>query len=367
MPSKATSKAKKATKVQKITPDSLMKAINKEFGAGTMVMASDPALRITRIPTGILAMDWLLAGGVARNRYIEIFGSADVGKTYFALCLIANAQANGLNCAWIECENKWSPAFAKACGVKLKRLGYHEQRSGNQVVDFMETLLYSEQYDVIVLDSIASLLPEAERDSDMSAGSYGTEQARLMSKALRKLTTANKKTAVVMLNQQREAIGVMFGKKTREPGGRAIKHYAGTRIEMVRTENIKRAGTKVSVENDKDVAANLVVGHRIVARIQKDQTGAGSSGEETTFVFSYTKQCHDPLEDLMYLGRVCGFIGINPSGKWWIHDVDESMCASRKAFKKWIRKNRIYREELEERIVEAIINKRSQIAEEDDE
>lgn len=369
---KAKPKAKKGkkAKLESLSPDALMKIINDQMGEGTMKFASDPSLKIERIPTGILALDYATGGGFARNRYVELFGSSAVGKNYIAYTYIATAQRLGLNCAFIDCEGKFDPKFAKACGVKLKKLAFHEQVHGNKAVDFMEALLYSGVYDVIILDSIAALLPEPERDSDMSAGSYGTEQARLMSKALRKLTVANKRTSIVMLNQQRQAIGVVYGKQTIEPGGRAKEHYSALRIEVSRSENIKRKGSKIDTKTSKKAAgeSNIVVGHRVLIRIMKDQTGGSKPYEESTFVFSYTKSRHDHYEDLIYVGRVLGLVGVNSSDKWWVYGNDEpEMVHTRKRFKKWLRNNPDVCEELERNIVQGIINKRQPDTDEDDE
>lgn len=354
---KAAPKKKGSKKgIVQLSAEGFMAAVNKEFGPGTMKMASDPSLRITRIPTGILSLDYLLGGGFPRNRYVEIYGSAHVGKTYIALTYIATAQALGLRCCWVECENTWDPVFAEACGVDLAKLGFHEQRHANQVVDFMETLLYSRMWDVIVLDSIASLLPEPELNTSMSAGSMGMEQAKMLSKAFRKLTTALKGgTSMILLNQQRDAIGVTYGKKTTEPGGRAIKHYTGIRLEVVRTENLTKPGKSIDIKNNKQKDSKLVVGHRILLRVQKDKTGGAKPYDESTMVFSYTKGRHEHLEDLIYLGRVYDLIGVNTTDKWWAMGYEDEMVHGRPAFKKWLRKNRAVREELEEKIIARIV------------
>ncbi len=157
----ATKKKGKA-KVEKLTPEALQTLINKRFGDGTMLMASDPSLVIIRIPSGILSVDVLLGGGFPRNRFVEMYGSANVGKTYLALKLIASAQALDLRCAFVDVEKTFDPAFAKAIGVDVESLAFHSQVHGARCVDFMETLLRSKLYDVIVMDSIASLLPLPE-------------------------------------------------------------------------------------------------------------------------------------------------------------------------------------------------------------
>lgn len=361
MPTKKKGKAK----VTELTPESLRVAINKHFGEGTMRMASDPSLQITRIPTGILTVDDLLGGGFARNRHAEIYGSASVGKGYLAQKLIASAQALGGRGAWVDVEKTFDPVFGARCGIDLDTMAYHEQETGPRCVDFMETLLRSRLYDVIVLDSIASLLPIQEYENDMEAGSYGMEQAKLMSKALRKLTAANSMTALIFINQTREAIGVTFGKKTTTSGGRAMGFYAGVRLEMVLTERLKRKGRVVDQKTGEIKGDGQVVyGHRVLVRGEKDKTGGLAHPQaETTFVFNYEKGRHDEIEDLIYLGRVYELI--HKSGdKWWVEDYEDEKAHGRPRFKKWLRKNRAVREELEEQI-RAEIGNRSEDSEEE--
>lgn len=355
----AVKKRKGKAKVENLTAESLQKLVNARFGEGTMLMASDPSLEIIRIPSGLWAVDAILGGGFPRNRFVEVYGSASVGKTYLALMLIANAQKLGLRCAFVDVEKTFDPIFAAAIGVDLDKLAFHTQVHGARVVDFMETLLRSKLYDVIVMDSIASLLPLPEFENDMEAGSYGMEQAKLMSKALRKLTAANSQTVMFFINQTREAVGVMFGSKTLAPGGRAMSHYAGIRIEMVRTESLKRKGRSVDhktgeIKDNSDV----VYGHRVLVRVPKDKTGGiALPNAETTFVFNYEKSKHDHLEDLIYLGSLYGLIHQKKKGKatvWWLEDYEDEAQTGRNRFKKWLRKNRAVREELEEILTERI-------------
>lgn len=354
MPTAKKAVKKKASKA--ITPKELQKAINKQFGEGTMKMASDPDLVIERIPTGILSVDFITSGGLPRGRHIELFGSANAGKTYTALRFIAEAQRRGLRAAFVDVEKSFDPLFAEHAGVDLSKLAFHHQKHGNQVVDFIETLLRSKLYDVIVLDSIAALLPKSELENDMEAGSYGAEQAKLMSKALRKLTTANEKTVLVYINQTREAIGVMFGKRTRTSGGVAMWFYAGTRIEMVKTESIKRSARQIDPSNGSEKVSDIVVGHRVLVRIEKDKTGGSRPYEQTSFTFNYEKSEIDHLEDLIYLGRVTGLIH-KTGDKWWVDGYEDEKQHGRPRFKKWLRRNRAVAEELEEMIREAATGK----------
>jgi recombination protein RecA len=340
-------------KVEKLSPLALKNAINKRW-PGAMVMASDPTLVIERLPTGVLTVDALLGGGFPRNRFAEIYGSASVGKTYLVLKMIATCQKMGLRCAWVDVEKTFDPVFAAAIGVDLDELAFHTQVHGARCVDFMETLLRSGQYDVIAMDSIASLLPLAEYENDMEAGSYGMEQAKLMSKALRKLTAANSRTAMIFINQTRENVGVMFGSKTLAPGGKAMGHYAGIRLELVRTENLKRKGKVPDKKTGEIKEGDVVFGHRVLVKAAKDKTGSIlRPGDETTFVFNYEKARHDHVEDLIYLGRVHGLIKTKKTGnteRWWVDGYDDESVVGRPKFKTWLRKNRAVREELEENI-----------------
>lgn len=338
------------TKTEKITPESLATLINKRFGEGTMMRASDPSLRIKKIPTGILSIDWKLGGGLARGRHTEIFGSYAIGKTYTSLKLIATSQANKLTCAYVDVEGTFDPKFAKSIGIKTKKLAYHRQEHGNRVVDFIETLLRSRLYDVIVLDSIAALLPMSELESDMEAGTYGTAQAKLMSQALRKLTAANRDTALVYINQTRENVGTMFGKRTRTSGGMAMSFYAGTRLEMVKTENITRSGRVIDPSRGDEKTGNVVVGHRVLVRVEKEKTGSRPH-DMTTFVFNYDLGGVDHIEDLLYVGRRLGLV--HKSGdNWWVGGYEDDKQNGRPRFKRWLLKNTGISDELEEMIRE---------------
>lgn len=357
-------KRKGKTKIESLDPKALQAVVNKRFGAGTMTMASDPRLVIQRLPTGILTVDVALGGGMPANRIIEIYGSASVGKTYLCLIFIATCQALGLRCAFVDVEKTFDPEFAAAIGVDLETLAFHEQEHGPRVVDVIETWLRSGLYDVIVVDSIAALLPMADYENDMEAGSYGMEQAKLMSKALRKLTAANHGTCLTFINQTREAVGVMFGSKTLAPGGRAMSHYSGVRIELVRTESLKRKGETINHKTGEISEGDVVFGHRILVRVAKDKTGGiAAPNAETTFVFNYEKSHHEHIEDLIYLGRIRGLIKVKKKGKserWFVVGYEDETQAGRPKFRKWLRKNKAVAEELEENI-------RNGVEEEDDE
>lgn len=349
--------AKKKVAVQDLTPEALMAAINKKYGAGTMKLGSDPSLEIERIPTGVLSVDYLLGGGVPRGRHVELFGSAGIGKTTLVYRTIAAVQAAGGRAAYIDVEKTFDPEFAAHLGVDLEALALHRQINANRVVDFVETLLRSEMYDVIGVDSIAALTPKIEIESDMeTTGSMGMEQAKLMSKALRKLTTANERTVIMWINQTRDSVGGVFAKKNVTSGGRAMGFYAGIRIEMVRTETLKRKGKVVNPKNLAETDSDVAWGHRVLLRVEKDKTGSANPYDQTSFVFSYDQANIDHLEDLVYVGRVAGLIhksGSDRSEKWWVDGYEDEKQSGRTRFRKWLRKNRAVAEELEERIWQA--------------
>lgn len=343
-----------ATAEAPLTPEALMRKINQKW-PGAMKKASDPHFEIKRLPTGILTLDVLMSGGFARDRHTELFGSYNVGKTYVTFRLIAQTQADGGRCAFVDAEGTFDPNFAEMAGVDLEALDLHEQIDAETVVDFVETLLRSGLYDVIIVDSIASLLPKSEKEAMMSQASMGTAQAKLMSQALRKLTAANHKTALVFINQTREAVGVMFGRRSITSGGKAMGFYAGTRLELTRTENIKKKTKVVDSNKGEHKATEVVKGHRVLVRVEKDKTGATHQAAETTFVYDYELGGIDPVEDWIYLGLKYGLV--HKSGtRWWVHGYDDEKQASRGKFKNWLRRNLAVGEELEELIWDAYDN-----------
>lgn len=333
-----------------LTPaQALQRTINDRY-PGAIVMGNDESLVIERLPTGILSLDCALGGGFARGRHVEIYGGFNVGKTYTTYKFIATCQEEGLSCAFIDVEATFDPVFASHVGVDLESLAFPQRgQNANRLIDIMETLLRSELYDVIVLDSIAALLPKSEQESDMEQGSYGTAQARLMSAALRRLTTANKRTVLVYINQTREAIGVMFGKKSITSGGKAMGFYAGLRLEMVRTESIKRKARTIHTSTNSEKKADIVKGHRVLVRVEKDKTGGAKPQSETTFVFDYDIGGVDPIEDLVYLGRVYNMVQMSGQ-RWWLEGYEEELVIGRGKFKGWLRRNAAVRDELEEAI-----------------
>ena len=216
--------------------------IEKQFGKGAvMKLDGDARLTIEGIATGSLSLDIALGGvGVPRGRVVEIFGPESSGKTTLTLHIIANAQKTGGTAAFIDAEHALDPSWAKRLGVKLDELLVSQPDTGEQALEICELLVRSNAVDVIVIDSVAALIPRAEIEGEMGDSHVGL-QARLMSQALRKLTGAisKSKSTVIFINQIREKIGVMFGNPETTPGGRALKFYSSVRIDVRRIGTIK--------------------------------------------------------------------------------------------------------------------------------
>ena len=222
-----------------------MSQIEKQFGKGSVMKLGDfKALDIDAIPTGALSLDIALGiGGVPRGRIVEIFGPESSGKTTLALHIIAEAQKAGGEAAFIDAEHALDPVYAKKLGVNIDDLIVSQPDTGEQALEITESLVRSGALDVVVVDSVAALVPKAEIDGDMGDPHMGL-QARLMSQALRKLTGAINKTNTVLIfiNQLREKIGIMFGNPETTTGGRALKFYSSVRLDIRKTENIKQDG-----------------------------------------------------------------------------------------------------------------------------
>ena len=232
-------------KKKKKALEAAMSQIEKQFGKGSVMKLGEfKAMEIEAIPTGALSLDIALGiGGVPRGRIIEIFGPESSGKTTLALHIIAEAQKMGGEAAFIDAEHALDPVYSKKLGVDIDNLIVSQPDTGEQALEITESLVRSGALDVIVVDSVAALVPKAEIDGDMGDSHMGL-QARLMSQALRKLTASiNKsKTVLIFINQLREKIGVMFGNPETTTGGRALKFYASVRMDIRKTENIKQDG-----------------------------------------------------------------------------------------------------------------------------
>ena len=229
--------------------------IEKQYGEGSvMILGDDVKLDIDSIPTGSLALDIALGiGGIPKGRIIEIYGPESSGKTTLALHMLAEAQKIGGTGAFVDAEHALDAGYAKNLGVDIENLIISQPDTGEQALEITEALVRSNAVDLIIIDSVAALVPKAEIDGDMGAAQIGL-QARLMSQALRKLTGAiNKsKCTVVFINQLREKVGIMFGNPETTTGGRALKFYSSVRLDIRKSENIKKGdeiiGNRVRVK-----------------------------------------------------------------------------------------------------------------------
>ena len=241
--------------------EAAMGQIEKQFGKGSVMKLGEfQAMNIEAIPTGALGLDIALGiGGVPRGRIIEIYGPESSGKTTLALHVVAEAQKAGGEAAFIDAEHALDPVYAKHLGVDIDNLIVSQPDTGEQALEITENLIRSGALDVIVVDSVAALVPKAEIDGDMGDSHMGL-QARLMSQALRKLAGAiNKsKTVLIFINQLREKVGVMFGNPETTTGGRALKFYASVRMDIRKTENIKQDGEVVGSRARVKVVKNKV-------------------------------------------------------------------------------------------------------------
>ncbi|MFZ2299841.1 MAG: recombinase RecA [Candidatus Moraniibacteriota bacterium] len=243
--------------------ESVVNAIEEKFGEGVIMKLGDiRKVDVEAIPTGSVSLDIALGiGGVPRGRVVEIYGPESSGKTTLSLHIVANAQKVGGVAAFVDAEHALDPEYAKRIGVNINNLLISQPDNGEQALDIVETLVRSNMVDVIVIDSVAALVPKAEIEGEMGDSHMG-RQARLMSQALRKLTAiiARSNVVVIFINQIRMKIGVMFGNPETTTGGQALKFYSSVRIEVRRSAQIKRG--------------EVVVGNRVKAKVVKNKVAA---------------------------------------------------------------------------------------------
>ncbi|AOM83121.1 recombinase RecA [Salisediminibacterium beveridgei] len=241
--------------------DMALKQIEKQFGKGSiMKMGEQPEHRVSTISSGVLALDISLGvGGYPRGRVIEVYGPESSGKTTVALHAIAEVQRNGGTAAFIDAEHALDPKYASALGVDIDNLLLSQPDTGEQALEIAEALVRSGAVDMVVVDSVAALVPKAEIEGEMGDSHVGL-QARLMSQALRKLSGAvsKSKTITMFINQIREKVGVMFGNPETTPGGRALKFYSSVRLEVRRAESLKQGNDIVGNKTKLKVVKNKV-------------------------------------------------------------------------------------------------------------
>lgn len=228
--------------------ESAIAQIEKAYGQGSIMKLGDTThMKVETIPTGSLSLDLALGvGGIPKGRIVEVYGPESSGKTTVALHMVAEVQKQGGIAGFIDAEHALDPVYAKSIGVNIDELYISQPDSGEQAMEITETMVRSGAVDIVIVDSVAALVPKAEIDGDMGDSHVGL-QARLMSQALRKLTSVINKSncTVIFINQLREKIGVMFGNPETTTGGRALKFYASVRLDVRRIETLQQAGEKI--------------------------------------------------------------------------------------------------------------------------
>lgn len=310
-----------------------VKQIQRDFGKGSIMRLGDePVQKIEAIPTGSLALDQALGiGGVPRGRVMEIYGPESSGKTTLATHIIAEAQKLGGTCAFIDAEHAFDPNYAGDLGVDIDELLVSQPDTGEQALSICDTLVRSGALDVIVIDSVSALVPQAELEGDMGDSHVGL-QARLMSQALRKLAgTINRtKTALIFINQIRMKIGQRWGNPETTSGGRALKFYCSVRID------IRRIG---AVKDGSDV-----IGNRTRARVKKNKVAPPFKKAEFDIIYG---EGISSLGELIDLGTEADVI--EKSGSWYSYD-GETIAQGREATKEWLVENPDVRADVKHRI-----------------
>jgi recombination protein RecA len=313
--------------------DAAVAQIKKQFGDGAVMRLGEAAhLKVEAIPTGSLVLDLALGvGGIPRGRVTEIYGPEASGKTTLAQHIVAESQKQGGVCAFIDMEHALDPAYAERCGVDVDNLYISQPDTGEQALEIAETLVRSGAVDVVVIDSVAALVPRSEIEGDMGDPTMGM-QARLMSQALRKLSGAIKQTntAVVFTNQLRQKIGVMFGNPETTTGGRALKFYASVRLDMRRIESIK--------------VGQEVVGNRTRVRVVKNKVAPPFKVAEFDIMYN---EGISKVGDLLDLGVEMEII--EKRGSFYSYN-DQRIAQGRENAKNFLRENREIAEELEMKI-----------------
>ncbi|RDU38616.1 recombinase RecA [Neobacillus piezotolerans] len=310
-----------------------LKQIEKQFGKGSIMKLGERAeQRISTMPSGSLALDAALGvGGYPRGRIIEIYGPESSGKTTVALHAIAEVQAKGGQAAFIDAEHALDPVYAQKLGVNIDELLLSQPDTGEQALEIAEALVRSGAVDIIVIDSVAALVPKAEIEGEMGDAHVGL-QARLMSQALRKLSGAiNKsKTIAVFINQIREKVGVMFGNPETTPGGRALKFYSTIRLEVRRAETLKQ-GTEM-------------VGNKTKIKVVKNKVAPPFRTAEVDIMYGEGISREGEIVDI---GSELDIV--QKSGSWYSYN-EERIGQGRENAKAFLKENHVIREEIRQKI-----------------
>jgi recombination protein RecA len=314
--------------------DAALTQIEKQFGKGTVMKLGDPSaqMQVETTPTGSLGLDIALGlGGIPKGRVVEIYGPESSGKTTVTLHMIAEVQKRGGIAGFIDAEHAMDPVYAKHIGVDIDNLYISQPDSGEQALEITETMVRSGAVDIIVVDSVAALVPKAEIEGDMGDSHVGL-QARLMSQALRKLTSVISKSncTVVFINQLREKVGVMYGNPETTTGGRALKFYASVRMEVRKVETLKQSGE--------------MIGNHTRIKIVKNKIAPPFKEAEFDIMFG---------EGISKVGEVldlaAGLDFVNKSGAWYAYSGTK-IGQGRENAKQFLRDNPTILEELEQKV-----------------
>ena len=314
--------------------DLAISQIEKRFGKGAIMKLGEPSALIATevIPSGSLSLDLALGvGGIPRGRITEVYGPESSGKTTLALHAIAQGQKRGGTVAYIDVEHALDPAYASRCGVKLDDMLISQPDTGEQALEIVEALVRSAAVDIVIIDSVAALVPQAELEGQIG-DTHVALQARLMSQALRKLAAAIGKTgtAVLFINQLREKVGIVFGNPEVTPGGRALKFYSSVRIELRRSETIK--------------LGDEIVGNRVKARVVKNKVAPPFRTAEFDIMFDHGISLEGAIIDL---GTELGLV--SKSGAFFSYG-DVRLGQGRENTRQFLREHPEIVQEIEQRI-----------------
>lgn len=316
--------------------DAALAQIEKQFGKGSVMKLGDKGanMQIETIPTGCLSLDLALGlGGIPKGRIIEVYGPESSGKTTVALHMVAEVQKRGGIAGFIDAEHALDPVYAKNIGVDIDNLYISQPDNGEQALEIAETMVRSGAVDIIIVDSVAALVPKAEIEGDMGDSHVGL-QARLMSQALRKLTAVISKSncTVIFINQLREKVGVMFGNPEVTTGGRALKFYSSIRLDVRRIETLKQGGE--------------MVGNRTRIRVVKNKIAPPFKEAEFDIMFGEGISREGDILDLAANTGV-----VNKSGAWYAYEGDK-IGQGRENAKQFLKQNPEICHEIEERVRE---------------
>lgn len=314
--------------------DAAIAQIEKQYGKGSVMKLGDNSanMNVETVPTGSLSLDIALGlGGLPKGRIIEVYGPESSGKTTVALHCVAEVQKRGGIAGFIDAEHALDPVYARNIGVDIDNLYISQPDCGEQALEITETMVRSGAVDIVVVDSVAALVPKAEIDGDMGDSHVGL-QARLMSQALRKLTAVISKSncIVIFINQLREKVGVMFGNPETTTGGRALKFYSSVRLDVRRTESLKQAGE--------------IVGNHVRVKVVKNKIAPPFREAEFDIMFGQGISREGDVLDLAVNAGI-----VNKSGAWYAYEGDK-IGQGRENAKTYIHENPAFFDMLEAKV-----------------